>query len=115
MKALLARTVVLSLLLPACGQPSEPAQGTLKVYTGIAAASRVAEDTDGVDILIDDATPVHVSAAGDSVIQSSIRVGSHTIEVQGVRSTCTLFFPNPGTLVVRRDSTTSALLQGICQ
>ena len=116
MKPLYLSLLTLAVSASACGQDtSAPAQGALKVYTAIAAAARIAEDTDGVDIIIDAAVPVHVNANGDSIIRVPIAVGVHNIEVRDVRSTCALSVPNPTTVVVVRDSIRAVLVLGVCQ
>jgi hypothetical protein len=116
MKPLYLSLLALAVSAAACGQDtSAPAQGALKVYTAIAAAARIAEDTDGVDVIIDTAGPVHVNANGDSIIRAPIAVGVHTIEVRDVRSTCALVGPNPTTVVVARDSIRAVLVLGVCQ
>jgi hypothetical protein len=116
MKRLAAISILLCAgLILGCSDSTTPTYGTLKLYTAINPVSRIAEDTDGVAILIDAAAAVRVGALGDSVIRSAIAVGEHTVEVRDVRETCTLHFPNPFTIRVSRDSTSAAILFGLCQ
>jgi hypothetical protein len=96
------------LLLTSCSSPTTPS-GTLNVYTMLRPDVAV---PNGVELTVDAQAPRHLAAIGS--LSLSVSAGTHTLSLAGIPATCTLYDPNPQTVVVRPDSLSIALFGGGC-
>ena len=85
------------LWITACGDPTEPQPGRLRVATTTVGGDL---DEDGYSLLVGPERRVAVRANG-TVLLDSVTAGSHALKLEGVADNCTVSSPPPHSITVR--------------